>query len=314
MLDLSLDAFPKNSTGHELADLIFVHGIGGHPLKTWLPGNYNQNGFWLERAAADQPMYRVWSLGYPAARTMWDRRGSFAPPQRAASLLVYLDAKKLGARPLVFIAHSLGGLVVKQLLRVAHDSPQSRLQRFAGNTSGIIFIATPHLGADIATVADKLRIVVRLGKALEDLKTDGPYLDDLKHWFNTQATKHNWRIMAFREGRKVKYGFMVVEPSSADPVISGVRPIDIDAEHITICQPTTRENAIYEDTKAFLQELGQTLSPEALRHPWWQCSSSLQRQLILGALKIMPAKCTRSITASTYRRGSLGLHWAKRHS
>jgi len=261
MPDLSLDAFPKNSTGHELADLVFVHGIGGHPLKTWQPKNFNQSGFWPEWVAADLPIYRVWSVGYPAAKTMWDKRGSFSLPKRATSLLVNLDAKHLGERPIVFITHSLGGLVVKQLLRVAQDSSEPRLQRFVKNTLGIIFIATPHLGADIATVADRLRIVARPSDALADLKKSGPYLDDLKHWFSAQATKHGWRILAFREGRSVKYGFKAVEDGSADPGISGVRPIDIDADHISICQPETRTSAIYEDTKAFLEELGKKLEP-----------------------------------------------------
>jgi hypothetical protein len=40
--------------------------------------------------------------------------------------------------------------------------------------------------------------------------------------------------------------------------------------------------------------------------PWWRCSSSLLRRLIRGALKITPARCTRRITASTCRLGSLG--------
>ena len=46
----------------------------------------------------------------------------------------------------------------------------------------------------------------------------------------------------------------------------------------------------------------------------WQCSSLLLRRLILDALKIMPARCTRSITTSTCRPGSLALRWAKGHS
>jgi hypothetical protein len=39
---------------------------------------------------------------------------------------------------------------------------------------------------------------------------------------------------------------------------------------------------------------------------WWQCSSSLRTQLIRGALKIMPARCIRSITVLNVQTWIIG--------
>ena len=76
----------------------------------------------------------VWSLGYAASPTKWARaRGWFsarwrdsghgmALPDRAVQVLDLLVQRGLGQRPLMFICHSLGGLVAKQVLRSSYDA------------------------------------------------------------------------------------------------------------------------------------------------------------------------------------------------
>lgn len=75
----------------------------------------------------------VWSLGYENAafkprmlsllRFAFGR--GFAMPllDRARSVLLRFDVDGIGNKPLVFITHSMGGLLVKQLLRTANESP-----------------------------------------------------------------------------------------------------------------------------------------------------------------------------------------------
>jgi hypothetical protein len=45
---------------------------------------------------------------------------------RAKNVLLRLELEGLGKRPLVFVCHSMGGLVVKQLLHTASDSMNPR--------------------------------------------------------------------------------------------------------------------------------------------------------------------------------------------
>ena len=88
----------------------------------------------------------------------------FAMPlsDRAKSVLLQLEVAGLGERPLVFVTHSMGGLLVKQLLRTASDnSAQRQYMAVLKNTRGVCFIATPHVGADLAKWAAYFRTLPR---------------------------------------------------------------------------------------------------------------------------------------------------------
>ena len=50
------------------------------------------------------------------------------------------------------------------------------------------------------------------------------------------------------------HGVMVVEAMSADPGIPGVRPIPIDADHIGICKPASRETTLYRIVRRFVED------------------------------------------------------------
>jgi pimeloyl-ACP methyl ester carboxylesterase len=54
-------------------------------------------------------------------------------------------------RPIIFIAHSLGGLVCEQALLFCGEGGDEFLENVVRSTRGIIFMGTPHAGADLAT-------------------------------------------------------------------------------------------------------------------------------------------------------------------
>lgn len=53
-------------------------------------------------------------------------------------------------RKICFLAHSLGGLVVKQALCLSHSSEQRHIQQVGNSIASIIFLGTPHFGAELA--------------------------------------------------------------------------------------------------------------------------------------------------------------------
>lgn len=132
-------------------DLVFVHGLGGHWLKTWSHTG-ERSGFWPRWIAEDNRDLRVWSLDYPAERTAW-RGPSMSILEHADDVLDCLRFKGLGARPLVFVCHSLGGLLVKQILRTAAERNQPDIKQVGEATTGIAFFATPNTGSRIASFA-----------------------------------------------------------------------------------------------------------------------------------------------------------------
>lgn len=102
---------------------------------------------------------RVVTYGYDSST--W--KGWFVPQSQSQvydhatkflSVLERLRSEETGGnptRPLIFVAHSLGGIVVKEVLRMS-ESRKSKTK--AGeraifeNTQGVVFMGTPHLGSD----------------------------------------------------------------------------------------------------------------------------------------------------------------------
>ena len=107
-----------------IADIVFVHGLGGDPKTTWQVDG-DASTFWPIWIFEDVQGTKIWSLGYPADAINWgSASGALALPDRAKSIIDLLVSNDVGTRPLVFVAHSLGGLLVKQLLRIASEMKQ----------------------------------------------------------------------------------------------------------------------------------------------------------------------------------------------
>ncbi|KAK0735049.1 hypothetical protein B0T26DRAFT_798734 [Lasiosphaeria miniovina] len=63
-------------------------------------------------------------------------------------LILEADRRQEPARRLLFVAHSLGGIVVKKLLRQASCQTDLDLRKVFDSTTGIVFFGTPHGVAD----------------------------------------------------------------------------------------------------------------------------------------------------------------------
>src|SRR5262249_14609615 len=121
---------------------------------TWV---HPAGGFWPAWLATDFPGLGIWSVEYDAAWLGWT--GTAMPiVHRATNLLDLLTTHGLGTRPLCFIAHSMGGLIVKAVLRECADTAHTTAahQQLLDHAQGILFLSTPHTGADLAKLAGYL--------------------------------------------------------------------------------------------------------------------------------------------------------------
>jgi tetratricopeptide (TPR) repeat protein/pimeloyl-ACP methyl ester carboxylesterase len=237
-----------------VADLVFVHGIGANELDTWRTKRGGQNVFWPLWISEDLSNLYVWTLGYPAERTRWSCDGSaMALPDRSYAILRYLVARQIGTRPIFFVGHSLGGLIIKQVLRDSYERQGEQHGQIAKNFCGVAFIATPNVGSQIANLANALVRAVRPSPALKDLKYNDANLRALHSWYSRTAARQKWQTLAFFENQNT-HGIRVVDEISANPGIPGSEPIGVDADHISISRPETRQSPLYVEIKVFLQK------------------------------------------------------------
>lgn len=232
------------------ADIIFVHGLGGNSKSTWHPKELTDNDdFWLKWLGDDLSYINTWTFGYEAEPSSW--RGNSMPLfDQSTNLLQWLENKGIGERSIIFVTHSLGGLLVKKMLQTAQTYKKKKIIK---NTKGIVFLATPHTGSDLANLIDNIGIIARTTVSVKELKTHQPQLRELNNWYREQVASFDVQTKVFYETKKVS-AVRVVDPDSANPGIQGVLPIAVEEDHISIAKPN-RDSSVYLGVKRFIEEL-----------------------------------------------------------
>jgi len=182
--------------------------------------------------------------------------------ERAESFVELLASEGIGNRPLAFITHSLGGIVAKEMLRVSLEGLDEDWQKIGNNTKLLCFLATPHTGASIAATVKNF-LPRTASSHLKLLSNESGYLTALNKAYKDLSAKHQIKTLAFYEMHKTK-GVMIVDSQSADPGLTGVRPMPVEADHISICKLESRDSLVYRSLRRHLQKLGDLVPATAL--------------------------------------------------
>ncbi|WP_063748442.1 esterase/lipase family protein [Fischerella sp. PCC 9605] len=233
-------------------DVIFVHGLMGHPRETWHPtGKNDDNNFWPAWLGEELPDVGIWSLGYEVEAFAW--KGNTMPlVDRATNTLALLDTYEIGDRPLIFITHSMGGLLVKQMLRHAYDFGNPRWKAIVEQTKGIVFLSTPHSGSDLANWINYIGGILRTTVSVDELEAHHSRLRELNLLYRNHERLSQIPMEVYSEKQKTYGKILVVNETSADPGIRGVIPIPMDNDHISICRPESKDSPVYRRVKRFI--------------------------------------------------------------
>lgn len=208
----------------------------------------------------DVPGARLLSLEYLAPITGW--HGESLPLELTVrSMMEQLTAAGVGQRPVVWVAHSMGGLLVKEMLAEAlEEGPGGAHYGLLESTRGCAFYATPHYGSSLAGMIWKLRHVPgALPAPCLARLAPGPHLARLNDVLRQLHDSGKVQVLSFVEGQATHLSgyipkILIVPPESADPGFgsSVVLPHD---DHISVCKPSSREAPAYSVLWAWLQQL-----------------------------------------------------------
>jgi hypothetical protein len=123
------------------------------------------------------------------------------------NLLYSLSRERTQRRPIIFIAHSLGGILVKEMLSYADASKERDFLEIVEDLSAVVFLGTPHRGSDAARIGDIARRVVsalRIDTSPTILDSLGLRNDDLVR--NQQSFARIWderrfEVKTFQESK-----------------------------------------------------------------------------------------------------------------
>ncbi|RYP17801.1 hypothetical protein DL767_009943 [Monosporascus sp. MG133] len=238
-------------------DIVAVHGLGSNVDWTWVWKDRTKHVHWLrdpDMLPAALPNARIMVYSY---ESRWHTE---APKTRlelcGEELMEDLHnfRTKTRDRPVVFIGHSLGGLVVLHCLFSADRT--EKLKYLPVRTVGFVALGTSFRGTKMQTLVEKAAWL--MGPAgshdgiITDLKQDNKHLADKVHAFSELRERLMMPIWCFIERYDSDYGKKVMLPGIA----KGMHLLE---------RRDTRRNENFVGRDSILQQLLDRIPPSANR-------------------------------------------------
>ncbi len=212
-------------------------------------------------------------------------------PDRAVQVLDLLAQNGIGERSILFICHSQGGLLIKQVLHFSDGCVEEKKGLIARNCRAVLFLSTPHTGSTWASVISKFRRIFGATVIIEDLRAHDPHLRVLYNWYRHYAQAKGVQTASYYELRGIRSIFKVVSADAANPGV-GADPVGLDEDHFSIAKPSTRNAQVYISACRLLRDhvlsspLGQPSVPTILSPP----SQTSIREFLDGVLAVTTNK------------------------
>jgi hypothetical protein len=217
--------------------VIFLHGVLGDPNLTWV--NKTSKAYWPDLLEADDTFSGT-SIYVHEYKTQMFEHGQLNIDELAEDLKVRLDAAEIMQHgQLIFIAHSMGGLVARALL-LKHS-------QIADKTRFMFFLSTPTTGATIgnwaALVSDNPQFW-----AMRKVKRSDDYLAYIQRTWLDKGFVVTIPSYCLYEKKETRGIHLVVDEGSASSLCN--RPlVPVQADHEEIAKPADSTAIQYEAFK-----------------------------------------------------------------
>ncbi|KAK5453601.1 hypothetical protein LTS15_006787 [Exophiala xenobiotica] len=163
----------------------------------------------------------------------------------------------IGTAPIIFVAHSMGGLVVKKAFILGqHDEHYQEIIRAV---SAIVFLSTPHRGSNLAEALNRiLSVCIGLSpkQFVSEIAINSQTLQEINEQFRNLAPSVS--IVSFFETLKTSIGLsqvMVLQKDSSILGYPGEISKPLDADHHDVCKYTSQQDPNYISVRNILKYL-----------------------------------------------------------
>lgn len=188
-----------------ISSIIAVHGLNPrskndaeHAWNTWRKPSGPKGRLWLRD---DLPQYvpetRIFLYEYNSTAVYGKDMDTFIGKANELLEAIRIEREDIETRPILFLGHSMGGLLIKQALINTHSNPKYTPIKDA--TTGLAFFATPHHGGDwmlvsLGGVVAKIATTMGFQKGddvLETLKKGSIFSNTMQEHWRHQLLKYD---------------------------------------------------------------------------------------------------------------------------
>ncbi|KAI1323339.1 hypothetical protein F5Y16DRAFT_383989 [Xylariaceae sp. FL0255] len=281
-----------SSNGDEIVDIVAVHGLNEDSLEAWTDRDTGVN--WLRDLLPRHIKHaRVLTYGYDASPSAFLTNRASNSIQRSAECLVqelYADRRFSGMRkrPIIFICHGLGGIVVKKSLVYSSTRTAAKIDHLWDqfvSTFAILFFGTPHDSTKRSTwlALERLSNPTWKSKVFHGDRLYHSSADD-EIFFQSVTSEFNpimkqfhmfffWEELRTSLGDKLEY---IVEPSSAVVEIDIAEKAGVHGTHLQMIQFSTETASGFRTVIEALSRYSLD-APQAVSRRWTQAIPALKQ-------------------------------------